>query len=59
MQLVTGKAEEAVVSFTRAIELGCKEADTYKNRSIAYTALNETEKAAADIARAEELRKQE
>ncbi|MEE0675159.1 MAG: tetratricopeptide repeat protein [Ruminococcus sp.] len=54
--LETGKYEEAVVQFSRAIELGCNEIETYEKRAKSYEAIGETEKAKADKEMSEKLK---
>lgn len=45
----------AIVHYTKAIELGCREAEAYGNRAAAYNWLNDYGSAFADICRAIEL----
>ena len=45
----------AIVHYTKAIELGCREAEAYGKRATAYNWLNDYESAFADICRAIEL----
>jgi tetratricopeptide (TPR) repeat protein len=47
--------KDAIVRYTRAIELGCREAEAYGKRAAAYNWLNNYESAFADICRAIEL----
>ena len=53
--LQLNRDQEAVESFTRAIDLSPNYADAYRGRSMAYTQLGMRGLAAADRARADEL----
>lgn len=47
--------QQAISSYTRAIELDPKEASTYRDRAVAYARTNELQQALADLTRAIDL----